>query len=152
MEQNYLVHHGVKGMKWGVRRYQNPDGSYTKAGLRQRKRDIRRARKEAVKNRVLLSDKDLDARIERLKKEEQLKNLSTSAGKKATNDVLGKIAKTAAAGAGIYALSVAGKTAVQGLKSKSLYGPNQSFWTLAISNIDTSKLGEAIFNGGAKKK
>lgn len=30
--RNYLMHHGVKGMKWGVRRYQNPDGSYTRAG------------------------------------------------------------------------------------------------------------------------
>lgn len=27
-----LAHHGIKGMKWGVRRYQNPDGSYTAAG------------------------------------------------------------------------------------------------------------------------
>lgn len=29
-----LYHHGIKGMKWGVRRYRNYDGSYTQAGLK----------------------------------------------------------------------------------------------------------------------
>jgi hypothetical protein len=32
-ESEYLEHHGIKGQRWGVRRYQNADGSYTKAGL-----------------------------------------------------------------------------------------------------------------------
>ena len=31
-----LMHHGIKGMHWGVRRYQNPDGSYTDAGKARR--------------------------------------------------------------------------------------------------------------------
>lgn len=27
-----LIHHGIKGQKWGIRRYQNPDGTLTPAG------------------------------------------------------------------------------------------------------------------------
>jgi len=32
--RNYIAHFGVKGMKWGVRRFQNSNGSYTSAGKR----------------------------------------------------------------------------------------------------------------------
>ena len=35
--KNYLFHHGVKGQKWGVRRYQDSEGHYTELG---RKRNI----------------------------------------------------------------------------------------------------------------
>ena len=34
LEHSELYHHGVKGMKWGVRKYQNPDGSLTAEGIR----------------------------------------------------------------------------------------------------------------------
>ena len=35
----YLQHHGVKGMRWGVRRYQNKDGSLTDAGKKRQSRE-----------------------------------------------------------------------------------------------------------------
>ena len=35
--EDYLAHHGILGMKWGVRRYQNSDGTLTSAGKKRYK-------------------------------------------------------------------------------------------------------------------
>lgn len=43
MENNSLQHHGVLGQKWGVRRYQNKDGSLTNSGKKHRNRYERAA-------------------------------------------------------------------------------------------------------------
>lgn len=32
MYGTYLVHHGIKGQRWGIRRYQNEDGTFTEEG------------------------------------------------------------------------------------------------------------------------
>lgn len=47
---NELYHHGIKGMRWGIRRYQNPDGTYTDAGLKRlHKKDVKWAKKNYKK-------------------------------------------------------------------------------------------------------
>lgn len=114
---NSLCHHGIRGMKWGRRRYQNKDGSLTPAG---RKRyssadeRVKESRRNDVKNRRTLSDADIKKKIERLKMEKELKDLTErdlNPGRKAVSDVLKssgkKLATVAVTGGAAYAVKVA---------------------------------------------
>ena len=60
-----LYHYGIKGMRCGIRRYQNPDGSLTPAGIRRlEKADIKWAKKKTDKitaQAKKASQKELDA-------------------------------------------------------------------------------------------
>lgn len=53
MDNNELRHHGVVGMKWGVRRYQNRDGTLTAAGKKRYDKEMARLKEEerVVKNK-----------------------------------------------------------------------------------------------------
>ena len=60
MTENELVHYGVKGMRWGVRRYQNKDGTLTPAGKKRYDQDIRDNASKKKENRIDTSNPDPD--------------------------------------------------------------------------------------------
>ena len=151
-----LYHHGVKGQRWGILRYQNKDGSLTPLGKSRRKSQYvnkskkpsseeraklsnskkRRELSDMVKNRKLMSDKTLKEKIERLKLEKQFKDLvedDIAPGRKAIKEILAEAGKKGAATALTGAMLYTGKAALS-------------------KEFNPKELGDAIFNGGPKKK
>jgi len=47
--EEMLFHYGIKGQKWGVRRYQNYDGSYTKRGLERYNKSVEKYERAKTK-------------------------------------------------------------------------------------------------------
>lgn len=88
MANNELSHWGIKGMKWGVRRFQNKDGSLTPAGKKRRwgkekepeeTVEQRKARlktstdaSELYKNRDILTTAEIKERLDRIDTERRL--------------------------------------------------------------------------------
>lgn len=91
-----MYHHGILGQKWGVRRYQNKDGSLTSAGRKRaklsEKYDKFRKKKKAKSDEELkakgkqrikdMSDADLQKKIERLRKEKEVAQLQKDVASK----------------------------------------------------------------------
>ena len=103
---NELNHHGVKGMKWGIRK------NKTSA---KRTRKLKRSRARDTKNRRFLSDEELKKRIDRLELEKKFKQLSDEdlhPGREMVKKFLGSTGGKVISSATVGSLAYAGKVAI----------------------------------------
>lgn len=132
-----IRHSGVLGMKWGIRRYQNADGSYTAEGKKRRKHaEAQEKKKSDSRNRGGLTTAELEKKIRRLQLEKQLRELTDSEvnpGKAYVQSIMKDVGKrvigTVAAGAALYGVKAA-----------------------VTKSFDWKEMGAALYNGGPKKK
>ena len=109
-----LYHYGIKGQKWGIRRYQNKDGSLTPAGKK------RRSSSDEVRN---MSTDELRQKVRRLNNEQRYIDLTRSSSS--------SISKTAD---GIERASRIGGDANR--IYKSMNGENNPYSKVASQGID----------------
>ena len=132
-----LYHHGIKGQKWGIRRYQYKDGTLTPLG-RKRLEKLTKERtkllgnsdqsKETVpvkKTAKDLSDEELRSTINRLQMEKQLADLTrqpeTKKGKSVVGQILSESGQTAASTLTTAAFMYLGKQAIKNMAGEKVY-------------------------------
>lgn len=77
MQSDYLEHHGILGQKWGVRRFQRPDGTRTPAGKKREKyKTVSQEAEEILKNRDKYDDRELQSKVNRLNSAARLRDLA----------------------------------------------------------------------------
>lgn len=125
-----LYHWGIKGMKWGVRRYQNKDGTLTSEGKKHYSQDHEDYTRVHTKKSVReMSDSELNARINRLQKEQQYERITASPS---------KLQK---------AIKIAGTTATALGTVMTLYNNGSNAMKLGKSIVESREFKNAVVGG-----
>lgn len=112
MDQTSLSHHGILGMKWGVRRFQRKDGSLTDAGKKRRQSDSEETKEETVeerrarvlkssnaseiyRNKDVLTTSEIKERIDRINTENTLAKMAKDTETTGMNHINDKMKKSA---------------------------------------------------------
>jgi uncharacterized protein YaaW (UPF0174 family) len=139
MENNTLQHHGILGMKWGVRRFQNRDGSLTSAGKKRRADDSDTDENKQVQDPLSkkaikkMSDAEIQDKIDRLELEKKYKSLMNEVypppsheGKKFVKKVLEKSGENITTQLATYAMGTVVNKALADLTGdKSVVNPKK---------------------------
>lgn len=98
MKENELQHHGILGQKWGVRRFQNKDGTLTSAGRKRYDGDGQDSLPKMPKGAVYsknetkkvseMSDEELRKRLNRLQLERQYDEETVKRGRKNVDKII----------------------------------------------------------------
>ena len=109
-----LMHYGILGMRWGVRRERGANGLVGSAKVKPTEKITKAQRKYDSKHRSLLSDEELLRKIGRLEKEKKFRELTNSevdSGKAATQEIMKEVGKrvatTVVTATAIYAVRAA---------------------------------------------
>ena len=147
----YLCHWGIKGMKWGVRRYQNPDGTLTPAG-KKRYSDSDSSTESTSKSTSTkisdLSDDELRKLVNRKQTEKQLRDLLEAENRNPTNAQSLKKERSMVQ----QVLSDAGKQAFTTMAKGAMLYVGSTFVKEVLKNPDLAKAVATGSMGGSDKK
>lgn len=119
----YIAHHGILGQKWGIRRYQNKDGSLTPEG----------------KARAMKGREEIEKVIR--------KGESKSTGKRISSQIIGNAIKTSLTGGGLAAGTAIGDSVIAPLLEGVAVGSGVGPVGIAAGTLAGGILGATV--GGA---